>query len=919
MQAEHRGLQGTDRIQSTAKMRKLDADIKAQEKASEWMHKYFQDAPVVTPDEVKIQLDPAQAEALDKATPASLREAAKRGGLGDIPGNNKEEVLQNIFKKMAQRELESRVVPKKVAPPKAPETPKPDLEESPYRRLDINALAEGLKLNSTVDRRRLNEIQDLLDGKNDRLGKNPTPSAIGNDLERSLRGVGSPGLEAVLVQQLEIDEPKKPYESDVDYQNRLRAGRTKAEALMRRQGELQKLADRLKNTRRTRKEHAPEVRTEEPKLAAPEKADIAKVAEATGIPAPQLEKKALAKKVDEAPPKPSTQQVADTVKTIDDRAELEKLLQGRTKGEIQDVAKTLGIPTTNRMTKPQLINTIGDFRYNQEHGGARVFKNFHTRAELEDMNLSDIKDIEDELGIERVSVNKGDRVNAILDAQQSVPFPGEPSGLENMTEKQAIARQGKIDKVRAAGSTLAEIQGLRSVQASPEVLKNRITGRAKVSNLPDAERDRLLAAVGNENAMDEALASIAKEHGLQQVGHIGGTMKFERGNHEPLGGADIPNGADVEVIRPGFEATINGEKIQIVKPVVDVAAPKAPVKKVAPPAAPTGPNLRALAKEKGIDTDWATADASRSVTRAQADLRTGKDPDGVAQQLRREADDLSENEGPQMNRVIRQSQEEITDGRNADVHDLRRLADALSSSKAPAKKATKRAAPGPVERSLANQEQENLQRDLSRQVAEGLKRQPKFSDKPLLENHYGVPGGDVNFHEDGAIGVALARMGEENKRLNIDGEPLANVLGKLATENVRGKISTEQMVRQLKELRDRVGDAKAKRALGQAIDKIDSPQVHIDIPSNIPNELKELLQALERNPLTRQMGSGGRESELKKVQDLALEIAKNDGKFSKARLISEIRNLLGGRHESQEGYYDLLRAVKEAIQKLGGG
>lgn len=52
-------------------------------------------------------------------------------------------------------------------------------------------------------------------------------------------------------------------------------------------------------------------------------------------------------------------------------------------------------------------------------GGVEQF----TEAELQDMNLGQLKDIEDERGIKRVSVAKGDRVQAILDHQAAAPAP----------------------------------------------------------------------------------------------------------------------------------------------------------------------------------------------------------------------------------------------------------------------------------------------------------------------------------------------------------------------------------------------------------------------------------------------------------------------------------------------------------------
>jgi hypothetical protein len=68
-------------------------------------------------------------------------------------------------------------------------------------------------------------------------------------------------------------------------------------------------------------------------------------------------------------------------------------------------------------------------------GGVEQF----TEAELQDMNLGQLKDIEDERGIKRVSVAKGDRVQAILDHQAAAPAPAKK--VTAAASKKAVAAE----------------------------------------------------------------------------------------------------------------------------------------------------------------------------------------------------------------------------------------------------------------------------------------------------------------------------------------------------------------------------------------------------------------------------------------------------------------------------------------------
>src|SRR5690606_36048785 len=80
------------------------------------------------------------------------------------------------------------------------------------------------------------------------------------------------------------------------------------------------------------------------------------------------------------------------------------------------------------------------------------------------------------------------------------------------------------------------------------------------------------------------------------------------------------------------------------------------------------------------------------------------------------------------------------------------------------------------------------------------------SNKPIARNAWGVGSAHTNeiaYHDDGAIGSAIKNMGDD-ARMDVDGEPLANVLGRLATDAVAGRKTTQEMVDAVKRIRDRL-------------------------------------------------------------------------------------------------------------------
>jgi hypothetical protein len=188
------------------------------------------------------------------------------------------------------------------------------------------------------------------------------------------------------------------------------------------------------------------------------------------------------------------------------------------------------------------------------------------------------------------------------------------------------------------------------------------------------------------------------------------------------------------------------------------------------------------------------------------------------------------------------------------------------------------------------------------------------SDKPIARNAWGTgsaAGNEIAYHDDGAIGTAIKDMGAD-ARMNVDGQPLANVLGKLATDGVAGRKSTQEMVDAIKNVRDRLpAGSAARRELDRAIGRMDAPTT---APPKIPDgalpPLAKLAQDLHKIPTVR----NDPDTELKPLLDLLDRFSQ--GRTGGRRVLNEVRALANKRHESLEGKAEIDRLVTRALQEL---
>ncbi len=190
----------------------------------------------------------------------------------------------------------------------------------------------------------------------------------------------------------------------------------------------------------------------------------------------------------------------------------------------------------------------------------------------------------------------------------------------------------------------------------------------------------------------------------------------------------------------------------------------------------------------------------------------------------------------------------------------------------------------------------------------------KRSDKPLRRNEWGgasADSGEIVYHGDGQIGQAALALGDE-AHLDVDGEPLANALGMIATDAVAGRTTTQEALNRVKAIRDRLPDGgKARAALDVAIANLDAPDTpQPAVPDGVPQPLRQLAATLHGVPTVRRDPG----PDLDKLADILDRFA--GGRLSAVRLLSEVRGLSNQRHESLEGKAEIDRAISKAVAEL---
>lgn len=186
-------------------------------------------------------------------------------------------------------------------------------------------------------------------------------------------------------------------------------------------------------------------------------------------------------------------------------------------------------------------------------------------------------------------------------------------------------------------------------------------------------------------------------------------------------------------------------------------------------------------------------------------------------------------------------------------------------------------------------------------------------DQSLTENTWGgFTSSPVHFHDDGEIGTAIKYMGAE-ARMDVDGQPLGDVLGKMATDVVHGRRTAQQGVDDLKVLRDRLpADSRARRCLDRAVMDMDGPDTPVPtVPAGTPEPLQRLVTQLHAVPMVR----ADPDRELNPVLDMCHQFATGQ---AHPWVMQELTWLANKRHEStgDAGKFEIDDAVRTAVRAL---
>lgn len=190
------------------------------------------------------------------------------------------------------------------------------------------------------------------------------------------------------------------------------------------------------------------------------------------------------------------------------------------------------------------------------------------------------------------------------------------------------------------------------------------------------------------------------------------------------------------------------------------------------------------------------------------------------------------------------------------------------------------------------------------------------STAPLMDNTWGGLPSDnaVHYHDDGPVGTAVKYMGPDAK-MDVDGEPLANVVGRVATRVVRRESTAQEAVEDLKALRDRLPEgSRAKTCLSQAVRQMDGPDTpEPQVPDGTPEPLRDLVRRLHAVPLVRREP----DKEMQPLLDICGRVAAGD-KRTAGLLDDEVARLRNKRHESlgDSGKFEIDDAVSQAVKEL---
>jgi hypothetical protein len=447
---------------------------------------------------------------LAKLSAEDLKQSAKDLGIKLPQGaTTRDEVMTELAREMIRRD-KAGTLPEGVPPTRLAKkaAPKP-----PPAKIDVQSILPPGDWNSgsssgPSDAAMLDHIQRALDGESiGAMPKNASPAAIGRYLDSWNNSAGGPGVR-IAMQTLSVDGAKRRL-TEANTPEERQIAETQLAEIMKEREDLraqvdrwQALADKLKATRRTpAKKATPAVKAEvaqEVKAAPPVK-KVAKKAAAAAAPevSPPPVKQTLARAAKAAPtpapakkavPRvtsgetPESKQLRDAQLEVRAAQDAVTALEGKANRvdpetvQADEIDKDLEMA---REARDKADDTLDSVKAKVAKKSVRKLSapsaptgsRKYTEAELQDMTLGDLVDIESERGIRRTSVARGDRIKAIMDQQNEA----QAAPVKKAAKAAAPSVAAKVDVKREVAA---------KATAEPSVTKAQMTDLQAMAELP---------------------------------------------------------------------------------------------------------------------------------------------------------------------------------------------------------------------------------------------------------------------------------------------------------------------------------------------------------------------------------------------------------------------------------------------------
>lgn len=293
----------------------------------------------------------------------------------------------------------------------------------------------------------------------------------------------------------------------------------------------------------------------------------------------------------------SAAEVADRISRLTSEPEIVDALKGRSVSRLKAIAEEIGLPIHRDMKTPDAIKA---------HIARSLIAHGYNDNLKPSGGSADPKGLAE--GGDALAVTDADLV-----AQRLQRLRGNAPADDSQLYRSQL-RQAKVDLARDRANVLAEIEEVVLLNENDDTasVSKRFNDYVRQRGLGDDPRLTLVAEAirsGDKNKVRKALRDAAESSGLIRVGGDPERgpeqlLAFDGKRHEGAGGTRPRPGQKVLLVRPGYEAAVDGELVLVEKAVVEGATPEE-VRRVeggtqlqAPQVQSTADRLREMSREQ---------------------------------------------------------------------------------------------------------------------------------------------------------------------------------------------------------------------------------------------------------------------------------------------------------------------------------